>query len=191
MDAAHMHLLLNHLPVLGTIFALALLAYGLARDSDDVVRTGLWTLVAVGVASVVVYLTGEPAEELVEGVAGVSEAALEEHEEIALRATWAGGLLGAAALTGLWIYRRASVARPFATAALLLTLLVSGLMAWTANSGGKVHHPELRGSVAAAEAGEAGRAPTAESPAPASGEEPSPAGEETGAGEEEEADGNH
>jgi len=149
MDAAHVHLLLNHVPVLGTIVGLALLGYGLARDSDEILKTGLGALVVVGIATVVVYLTGEPAEELVEGVAGVSHSALEAHEETAIWATWGGGILGAVALAGLWIYRRAPVARTFAVATLVLSLATTGLMAWTANSGGKVHHPELRAATTA------------------------------------------
>lgn len=190
MDAAHIHLLLNHVPVLGTFFGLALLGYGLARDSDEILKAGLGTLVIVGIAAVVVYLTGEPAEELVEGVAGVSHSALEAHEETALWATWGGGVLGAVALAGLWRYRRAPVARAFAIATLVLTVATSGLMAWTANSGGKVHHPELRGATAA-EAGAAtgGEHRDADGVGVArDGDGSGPTGEETGE-EDEEGDG--
>jgi len=144
VNAAHIHLLLNHVPVLGAVFGLLLLSYGLLRDDDGVVRAAIGTLAVVGVASVGVYLTGEPAEELVEGLAGVSEAALERHEEAALWAVWGGGALGALAFAGLWIHRSVSVPRSFATALLALTLVVSGLLGWTATLGGEVRHPEIR-----------------------------------------------
>lgn len=155
MDAAHVHLLLNHVPVLGTIFALALVGYGTVRGSDDVVKASLWTLGAVGVASVAVYLTGEPAEELVGGLPGVSEAILERHEEAALWATVGGGAVGALAFLGLFLYRGASVPRRFAGGALVAALALTGVMGWTANLGGQVRHTEIRPGAAGGEAGEA------------------------------------
>lgn len=145
MDAAHVHLLLNHVPVLGAVFGVLVLGYGVVRDSDDIVRAGLWTLAVVGAASVVVYLTGEPAEELVEGLPGVSEAALERHEEVALWGLWGAVLVGLAATAGLWLQRRGTMAtRRLGSGVLVLALALSGLMGWTANTGGKVRHSELR-----------------------------------------------
>lgn len=145
MDAAHVHLLLNHVPVIGLVFAFLLLAYGLARRSDDVMKAALWTLGLVGLAAVVVYLTGEPAEELVEGLPGFSEPAMERHEEAALWATVAAAAVGALALGGLYAFRRRSLSRGFGATALLLTLLAGLPMGWTANLGGQVRHEEIRG----------------------------------------------
>lgn len=144
MDAAHIHLLLNHVPVLGTIFGLLLLAYATWRDTEESAKVALAVFVVVGLASLVVYLTGEAAEELVEGLAGFSEPIAERHEEAALIAAVAAGLLGAVALAGLWLYRRRRVARWFRVLALLLALGVTGLMGWTANLGGQVMHAEIR-----------------------------------------------
>jgi len=75
MNLAHLHLVLNHLPVLGTGFGLALLIFGLWRRSDELKKTALGVLVLVALAAVPVYLTGEPAEELVQAVPGVSKPA--------------------------------------------------------------------------------------------------------------------
>lgn len=150
MDAAHIHLLLNHVPVLGAVFGLLVLGYAVAGgERDDVLRVGLWTLVVVGVASVVVYLTGEPAEELVEGLAGVSETILERHEEAALWATIGGGLVGTVALAALLWFRRKRVPRRVGMGILVLTLGLTGLMGWTANLGGQVRHTEIRQDAAA------------------------------------------
>lgn len=149
MDAAHIHLLLNHVPVIGALFGLLVLAYGLARSSDDVVRTGLWFLVVVGLTSGIVYLTGEPAEELVEGLPGFSHAILERHEAVALWTTVGGAVLGLAALVGLVRYRDRGPPRRYATIMLLLTLGLSGMMGWTANLGGQVMHQEIRPAGAA------------------------------------------
>jgi uncharacterized membrane protein/cytochrome c556 len=151
MDAAHLHLLLNHAPVVGLLFASLLLAYGLAIRSDDVARASFWALGLVGLAAVVVYLTGEPAEELVEGLPGFSEAAMERHETAALWATWAAGAVGAAALAGLYVYRGARLPRRLGVLMLILAVVAMVPMGWTANLGGQVRHEEIRDSAASGE----------------------------------------
>lgn len=149
MDAAHIHLLLNHVPVLGAVFAAILISVGILRRDEPWQRIGLWTLIVTGITAVVVYLTGEPAEELVEGAAGFSHDAVERHEEIALWATYAAGAAGAAAVGTLAWFRSRPLPRALVTGLLVLNLILVGFMAWTANSGGKVSHPELRGETAA------------------------------------------
>lgn len=151
MDAAHIHLLLNHVPVLGLVFTALLLAYGLARRSDDVIRASFWAFGLVGLAAVVVHLTGEPAEELLEGLPGFTEEAMERHEQAALWATWASVAVGAVALGGLYVYRNMSVPRRYGLLILAVALLAVLPMAWTANLGGEIRHEEIR-----APAGETG-----------------------------------
>ena len=150
MSGAHLHLILNHVPVLGAVFGLLLLAYGLLRRSDPVVRASLWTLAVVGIAGLAAYLTGEPAEEIVEDLPGISEAILERHEEVALLATIGGGIVGLVALAGLAFHRSRPVASGFSAVMLLLTLGLFGGMAWTANLGGQIHHAEIRGGASQA-----------------------------------------
>lgn len=152
MDAAHIHLLLNHVPVLGAVFGALLLAYAMARDSDDVCRAGLWTLGIAGAAAVVVYLTGEPAEELVEGLPGFSHDALERHEEIALWATISAAGVGVLAFLTLWVYRAGRVPGRFRAVLLVVALALAGVMGWVANSGGQVRHEEIRGDAVPSEA---------------------------------------
>lgn len=145
MDAAHLHLLLNHVPVIGLVFSALLLAYGLSTRSVDVTKASFWALGLVAAAAAVVYLTGEPAEHLVEGLPGFSEAAMERHETAALWATWAAVAAGAVALGGLYMYRGVGVPRRFGVLVLVLSLAALLPMAWTANLGGQVRHEEIRG----------------------------------------------
>jgi hypothetical protein len=72
MNPPHLHLMLNHLPFLGTIFGLGLLAYGIWRDSEDVKKAALGVLVVVALLAVPVYLTGEPTADAVKGLTSVS-----------------------------------------------------------------------------------------------------------------------
>jgi hypothetical protein len=95
INPAHIHLALNHVPVLGVLFGTILLAMGLWRRNDTIRRTSLVVLLLTGAAAGAVYLTGEPAEELIENAAGVSEKRIERHEDAAAVATSGAALLGA------------------------------------------------------------------------------------------------
>ena len=70
MNPAHLHLMVNHVPVFGTIFAALLIGWGLLRKSEDVLRLGLILAVLIGIATWGVQLTGEPAEHALAGTQG-------------------------------------------------------------------------------------------------------------------------
>ncbi|MGH7675969.1 MAG: hypothetical protein ACREMV_11925 [Gemmatimonadales bacterium] len=149
MSLLQPHMLLNHVPILGVIFGVVLLVAALVRRSDELKRASLVVFVVVAALTVPVYLTGEPAEEAVEGLAGVSETAIEVHEEAALAALVGIEVLGVMALAGLLSWRRApALAGRLTVGALVLGLVAGGLMTITGSSGGKVRHSELRGGVA-------------------------------------------
>jgi uncharacterized membrane protein len=151
MNAQHLHLLLNHVPVLGSAFGLGLLAYGLWRKSDELKKTAFGVFVIAALLAVPVYLTGEPAEDGVKSLPGVSKAMIGQHEEAAEVAFTAIIVLGVIALIGLFLFRRGRVVQVwFASLMLVVAIVVTGLMAWTANLGGQVRHTEIRSSAASA-----------------------------------------
>lgn len=143
MTTVHLHLMLTHVPVLGTVFALLLLTLGLVRRSEELKKVALWAFTFFAALAIPVFLTGEPAEELVEGLPGVSKAAIETHEDVAKIVFGLILLLGAVALGGLACLRRRPVPQWFGFSVLTLALATSGLLAWTANLGGKVRHTEI------------------------------------------------
>jgi uncharacterized membrane protein len=148
MNWAHVHLVLNHVPVLGTFFGLALLGYALIRRSDPLKRAALNAFVAIALLALPVYFTGEPAEEVVEHAAGVAKDRVESHEDAALLALTAVELLGVVAALGLYASRRARPISAKATgAALIVALAAATLMARAANLGGQIHHTEIRSGV--------------------------------------------
>jgi hypothetical protein len=136
-------------PVIGIGLGFLLLAYAVLRKNLDLQKVSLFLLVITGLVAVAVYLTGEPAEETVEHLAGVSEAIIEKHEEAALVALIGATVLGAVSLGGLLAFRRSkAVAKTLVTVALFGSLIASGLMAWTANLGGQIRHSEIRAAAA-------------------------------------------
>jgi LPXTG-motif cell wall-anchored protein len=145
MNLAHLHLILNHLPVLGVPFGLALLGYGLWRRSDELKRTALAVLLLAALVTVPVYFTGEPAEDVVKGLPGVSRPLLSRHEDAATTAFVVVGIAGLAALAGLLAFRRnKNLPGWYSGLILAVSLAASGLLVWTANLGGKARHPEIR-----------------------------------------------
>lgn len=145
MNWAHLHLLLNHIPVLGTAFALALLAWGVVRRNESLQRTALGACVIVALLALPVYFTGEPAEGMVKNAVGVSDQAIDAHEEAALVSLIGVKLLGVIALGGLYVSRgKRSLSAKVTRTALLVSLATAALMARTANLGGQIRHVEIR-----------------------------------------------
>ncbi len=146
MDLVHLHLMLNHVPVLGVVFAFVVGVIGFLFKSKAVTRVALGMLVFSAIIAVPVYLTGEPAEEVVEGLAGVSEAVIEQHESAAAFSLILAGVTGGFALLALLFGRSLTSKVPgyLVAATLLAAFLTTGSMLWTANLGGQIRHTEIR-----------------------------------------------
>lgn len=153
LTTVHLHLLLNHLPIIVPVIGLALLALAVWKRTDLLARVGLALLATGAVSALPVYLTGEGAEDSVEKLPGVTKALIEQHSDIALVAAIVIGLIGLLALWMLWRYRRPSALPPGLVRLTLLGAVVGcGLMAYTGSLGGQIRHTEVRpGYVPAAE----------------------------------------
>ena len=147
MNLTHLHLILNHVPVFGTAFGLGLLVFAIWRKSEELKKTTLGVFVIVALLAVPVYLTGEPAEDGVKSLPGVSKPIIEQHEEAATVAFTSVVVLGVTALAGLLLFRRGKMVPAwYGYVMLAASLIVGGLMVWTANMGGQVRHTEIRSS---------------------------------------------
>lgn len=141
MNEAHVHLLLNHAPILGCLFGLILLGFGLVRRDASLSKAGLITLLGAAALGIPTQLTGEGAEELVEELPGVTHALIHAHEEAAELGFWALELTGALALGALLIRQKARLLMSLTLAGALVSF---GLLARAGNLGGLISHPELR-----------------------------------------------
>lgn len=141
MNEAHLHLLLNHVPILGSLFGLVVLAVGLFRHDTSVVRTGLVTLLAAAVLCLPVQLTGEGAEEALRGLPGVAPELVQAHEEAAELSFWLLELTGAVAMLALLAPQHARLLTRLALAGAVLSF---ALLAWAGSLGGQIRHPEAR-----------------------------------------------
>lgn len=164
MTQAHLHLMLNHFPVVLMVVGVLVLTVALPARMDRVARAAFWGFLLAAVVAVPAYLTGEGAEELMEAV-GVVEEVVEAHEDFALNALIGLLILGLLSGVGLWFYRDSYRRMPrwFVVSVWVVALVVAGLTSWTAYLGGQIRHQELRpGFEVPAEAGEEGEAPAPE-----------------------------
>ena len=144
MNYAHLHLLLNHVPVIGSIVGLGLFLISFFGKNEDLRRSSYIIFAAVALVTIPAFLSGFGAQQMIKGP-GVSDALISRHEGSALLSLWFMELTGALALIGLW--QSQTAARPSrwnVSAVLLFSLLTAVVMARTGNTGGDIRHPELR-----------------------------------------------
>lgn len=144
MNEAHLHLILNHIPILGSVFGFLTLGVGLLRKNTSLIQWGLVVFVAVMLVTIPTFLTGDGAEEVVEDLTGINEALIKDHEEAADLALWSTiGLGVAAAISMAMAVKKHRYAGILTQATFFLSLVVVGLMVWTGYLGGQIRHSEF------------------------------------------------
>ncbi|SKB48696.1 DUF2231 domain-containing protein [Daejeonella lutea] len=144
MDLTHLHLLITHLPIVGTLLGTFVLIYGLYTDSHSTVIASYWVLVISSIGGVIAYLTGESAEEVAEHLQGVSEQVIKTHEEAAELALISLAILGLLALIGVVFNARLiAYKRTLSIFILVFSIISFALVARTGYFGGMIRHSEV------------------------------------------------
>lgn len=141
----HLHIVLNHFPLIGSVFVLGLLIASAYMKNDGMRRVSLILFVVLGLLAIPTYITGAAAGWAYQGRPDMSVQILDAHRDAALMAFVFIGLTGLVSWLVLWRerrYGRASTAGFYAVLALgivaLLTIVEAGSL------GGTVLRPELR-----------------------------------------------
>ena len=145
MIGAYPHLLVNHVPILGTIFGILILGTGMFLKNDTVKQTGLGTLVLAALSSALALLTGDPAGDIVKTLPGISESIIDYHENMAYMSLWfliPSGVISAMAFYSIW--KKEKAAKNLVIAAMVLSLITAGMMSYVGKTGGQIRHSELR-----------------------------------------------
>ena len=145
MNAAHYHLIINHVPILATFFSIAILLWGITAKSRSIKKVALVGFVVAGIFSIVAFQTGESAEDIVEDLPSVSHDLIEGHEEAAGTARWLTILLGVGGLAGLYMTSKSiKGTNKYLWILLAYSLVAAASLGYTAYEGGQIRHTELR-----------------------------------------------
>ncbi len=149
MNTAEWHLLLNHFPVMGTVFGTLILLVGyLIKNNSGVKSTALGVFVFSALMAIPAFLTGEGAEEVAEKLPGVTESFIESHEELGEYFMIAVSVLGLLSLITFFVDRAKNKLAPILFGIILLTGTGTCILAKkVGTSGGQVRHTEIRGDV--------------------------------------------
>lgn len=145
MNAAHWHLVINHIPILFPFAGSIVLLSGFFSRSEETKRAAYVLFILGALAAVLAVITGEGAEEVVEKMKGVSENYIERHEDAAKAFSVLCYLLGGLSLVTLWAsFKKKSFANALAMVTLVCAavVLVFGRQAGT--TGGEIRHTEIR-----------------------------------------------
>jgi len=143
-NSAHLHLLLNHFPVIGMAIVALFFLNGFLRKSDDIKHFSLWMIFLISIITIGVFITGNNAEGIVKGMEGVIEENIDPHQQFATYSFIAMEITGAFALAGLLLFRKPkTIPMIYSLIILLFIAIVLGMMIYTSNLGGKITHFEL------------------------------------------------
>lgn len=146
---AHLHLLLNHIPILGSIFVTVLFLIALLFRNVFLQKVSLWFLVGIALLTAVTYATGDKTVQAVQGLPGVSQEMINNHALFAKFGLGAMFVTGVIALGGALFYsRRPAIARPLLTVILVILLINSVLFGYIGYLGGQIMHVEIRNAPA-------------------------------------------
>ena len=146
MNLAHLHLLLNHFPIIGTLVALGLFISSFVGKNDDLKRSSLIIFAAIALITLPTFFSGIGAQRAIRKDPGVSTALIDRHEGAAMLAVFFMLITGTLALVELWRRRRIATEKPWSgtlLAILIFSLLTAGLMARVGTTGGDIRHPEI------------------------------------------------
>lgn len=141
MDQTHLHLITNHVAIIGTLFAAIVLVIGFVSDTIQTRVASFILMLLSSIGAFITFRTGHEAEETVEHIKGISEYAIEQHEEFAETALWFIALLGIASIMGLFAAKKNLAAEKKISWVILLICLISfAIFAWTGYLGGQIMH---------------------------------------------------
>ena len=140
----HLHLLLNHVPTIGTVIAAGVLLLSIIRKNEGLRRVSLELFCIIALATLPAYLSGVGTQAVLEQRGEVSDIIMIRHHDAALLGSILMIFTGGAAWLALWQTRRLTApSRTTVAAVLLLSVFTLALMGRAATLGGEIRHPEI------------------------------------------------
>lgn len=147
MSSTHIHLLITHLPIFGSMLGAIVLLIGIWNKSNTTKIAAYTLFVISSIGAGIAYLSGEGAEESIEELQGVVESTIELHQNAALLSLVALIFLGFISLIAIYLTSiKSSLTNLFSFLILICSLMSFVLVARTGYLGGKIRHTEIDNS---------------------------------------------
>ncbi|AFY46784.1 hypothetical protein Nos7524_0885 [Nostoc sp. PCC 7524] len=144
----HIHLILNHFPIVGAIFGLLLFIYAIFKNNQDLMQATYWVFVIIVLLAIPVFFSGTQAATVAHHLPNVSESIIHQHRAIAEQTLIVLGMLGVLCFIALLVFRVPRKAPTWFTILLLvLVIIATALVSWTGVRGGVIRHTEVRGEL--------------------------------------------
>ncbi len=145
MNDAHLHLVVNHFPIIGTILALGVLIAGFFLKNSSVKNTAYGLFIVSAIFAALSMSTGEGAEEIVEDMPNIGRRIIHVHEEIAEKLTIVLYLLGGISVLGLVLNLKNHAKAKFISIVVLIVAIGAIYLAQlVGTTGGEIRHTEIR-----------------------------------------------
>jgi uncharacterized membrane protein len=147
--------MVNHFPIIGTIFGLGILLAGIIFKNNAVINVSYVIFIVTAIFAYIAISTGEGAEEIVEDMPNVGKQIIHEHEEFAEKLALVLYLLGAVSLFGLYAnLKNYSKAKLITYLTLVISIVGVVLAKSVGTSGGEIRHTEIRANIQKAQSSE-------------------------------------
>ncbi len=143
----YVHMILNHAPTVGFVFAMAFYIVALVANNDLMKQGSLVLFVICGILGVPTYVTGTATMWALTQppVPEISKAVINAHRDMALWTLFGLGFTGAVSWFELWRYRYfGRFSKLSLTLVLVFAVVTLAIMTETGHRGGQINHPEIR-----------------------------------------------
>lgn len=155
MNDAHLHMLVNHFPIIGLFFGFLILLFGIIKGNATLKSTAYIIFIFCMIMGKVSMMTGDKAEHAVEEMAGFSRDYIHEHEEAAELFMKPLYVLGLVSIFGLVsVVKKRSSEKIVSICALLIAAICLFLSKGVGTTGGEVRHTEIRENTSKSNASE-------------------------------------
>jgi uncharacterized membrane protein len=159
MNDAHLHMVVNHFPIIGIILGFGVLISGMFLKNNSVKNTAYCLFIVGAIFAFASMATGEGAEEMVEDMPSVGHKIIHEHEEMAEKLAIVLYLLGLVSIAGLYTtIKKHSQAKLVSFLAVTIAAVAIFLAQQTGTTGGEIRHTEIRANADATTIGDAANA---------------------------------
>jgi uncharacterized membrane protein len=144
---SHVHIILNHFPTVGFVFALGFYITALLLKNVAMTRASLVLFVICAILGVPTFVTGNASMWALTDppVKGISKAVINAHRDMALWTLFGLAFTGVTAWIQIWRFRHLGrFTNTSLIAVLVFGLVTLGVMAETGHRGGQINHPEIR-----------------------------------------------